>query len=113
MYSSSFYSAGAWSCFQCTPVVENRVSAARAKQLEVSQGTENAYKLAKKYKVYLIVVAHPSKMLRGQGGKYPVPGLYDISDSAHWSNKADKGIVVHREDLIASKETIIRVVKSR
>jgi twinkle protein len=70
-------------------------------------------KLAKKYKVYLIVVAHPSKMLRGQGGKYPVPGLYDISDSAHWSNKADIGIVVHREDLIASKETKIRVVKSR
>jgi twinkle protein len=70
-------------------------------------------KLAKKYKVHLIVVAHPSKMLRGQGGKYPVPGLYDISDSAHWSNKADIGIVVHREDLIVSKETKIRVVKSR
>ena len=52
-------------------------------------------------------------MLRGQGGKDPVPGLYDISDSAHRSNKADIGIVVHREDLIASKETIIRVVKSR
>jgi twinkle protein len=31
-------------------------------------------KLAKKYKVYLIVVAHPSKMLRGQGGKYPCRG---------------------------------------
>ena len=70
-------------------------------------------KFARKYNVHLIVVAHPAKMLRAKDGKYPVPGLYDISDSAHWSNKADMGIVVHREDLIASKETKIRVVKSR
>lgn len=70
-------------------------------------------KLAKKYQVHLIVVAHPAKMQRGKDGKYPFPGLYDISDSAHWSNKADVGIVVHREDLIASKQTAIRVVKSR
>lgn len=70
-------------------------------------------KFARKYRVHLIVVAHPAKMQRGRDGKYPVPGLYDISDSAHWSNKADIGIVVHREDLVASKETAIRVVKSR
>lgn len=70
-------------------------------------------KFARKYNVHLIVVAHPAKMLRAKDGKYPVPGLYDISDSAHWSNKADMGIVVHREDLISSKETKIRVVKSR
>lgn len=69
-------------------------------------------KLARKYHIHLIVVAHPSKMLRGKDGKYPVPGLYDISDSAHWSNKADIGIVVHREDL-QKPETKIRVVKSR
>lgn len=70
-------------------------------------------KLARKYDVHLIVVAHPAKMLRGRDGKYPVPGLYDISDSAHWSNKADVGIVVHRADLMADPTTAIRVVKSR
>ena len=70
-------------------------------------------KLARKYDVHLIVVAHPAKMLRGKDGKYPVPGLYDISDSAHWSNKADVGIVVHRPDLMNDPTTAIRVVKSR
>jgi twinkle protein len=70
-------------------------------------------RLAKKYNVHLIVVAHPAKMTRSKDGKYPVPGLYDISDSAHWSNKADIGIVVHREDLVKNHETAIRIVKSR
>ena len=70
-------------------------------------------KLARKYRIHLIVVAHPAKMQRAKDGKYPTPSLYDISDSAHWSNKADVGIVVHREDLLTSNETAIRVVKSR
>lgn len=70
-------------------------------------------KLARSHAVHVIVVAHPAKMQRGRDGRYPVPGLYDISDSAHWSNKADIGIVVHRDSLIDSDETAIRVVKSR
>jgi twinkle protein len=69
-------------------------------------------KLAKKYRVHLIVVAHPAKMQRSKDGKYPAPNLYDISDSAHWSNKADIGIVVHRASL-KDPDTSISVVKSR
>jgi twinkle protein len=69
-------------------------------------------KLARKYRVHLIVAAHPAKMRRGTDGKIPVPGLYDISDSAHWANKADVGIVVHRESF-SDPETAISVVKSR
>ena len=70
-------------------------------------------RLAQRHAVHVIVVAHPAKMQRGKDGKYPFPGLYDISDSAHWSNKADIGVVVHRASLIDDKETTIRVVKSR
>lgn len=45
------------------------------------------------------IVAHPTKLQRDKAdGKYPVPTLYDISGSAHWRNKADVGIVVHRHD---------------
>ena len=65
---------------------------------------------ARKYEVHLIVVAHPAKMRRDPDGKYPIPSLYDISDSAHWYNKADVGIVVHRK---SEEETLIRVAKSR
>lgn len=67
-------------------------------------------KLANKYKVHVIVVAHPAKMRRDKDGKLPIPGLYDISDSAHFANKADVGIVVHREE---DGTAIINVVKSR
>ena len=51
-------------------------------------------------------------MRRDKDGKYPVPSLYDISDSAHWANKPDVGIVINRADL-SINETTIKVAKSR
>ena len=69
-------------------------------------------KFARKYNIHLIVAAHPAKMARGKDGNIAVPGLYDISDSAHWANKPDVGIVVHRDSL-ADTVTRIRVLKSR
>jgi twinkle protein len=67
-------------------------------------------KLARKYLVHVVVVAHPAKMQRHKDGTYPIPSLYDISDSAHWNNKADIGIVVHKEE---KDSTTIRVSKIR
>lgn len=67
-------------------------------------------KFAKKFWVHVIVVAHPAKMLRSKDGKIPVPSLYDISDSAHWHNKPDVGLIVHRMDDIT---TMIRAEKVR
>lgn len=69
-------------------------------------------KFAKRLNIHLIVAAHPAKMQRMKSGKYPVPTLYDISDSAHWSNRPDVGIVIHREDLKVNK-TLISIVKAR
>jgi twinkle protein len=65
---------------------------------------------ARKYEIHLIVVAHPAKLRRDAEGKYPIPTLYDISDSAHWANRADVGVIVHR---VSQEETLIKVVKSR
>lgn len=67
-------------------------------------------KFAQKFNIHLVIVAHPAKMRRKEDGTYPVPTLYDISDSAHWYNKPDIGIVVHRE---SETESIIRIAKSR
>lgn len=67
-------------------------------------------KFARKYNVHVAVVAHPAKMQRGKDGAYPIPTLYDVADSAHWANKADLGIVVHRQD---DGTTLVRVQKSR
>ncbi len=62
--------------------------------------------------MHLFIVAHPSKMTRDQKtGDRPIPTPYDIHGSAHWFNKADNIICVHRKmpdggqevDLIAQK----------
>jgi twinkle protein len=51
------------------------------------------------YKLHMWIVAHPAKMLRDSTGARPVPTPYDISGSAHWFNKADNIITVHRPDM--------------
>lgn len=66
-------------------------------------------RFARKFDVHVCVVAHPTKLHRDTKGKLPVPSLYDISDSAHWANKPDAGIVVHRDD----NGTMVKVAKSR
>lgn len=67
-------------------------------------------KLADKHMAHVIVVAHPTKLKKLESGHFAVPSLYDISDSAHWYNKPDVGLVVHRKD---ESKTLIRIAKSR
>ena len=43
------------------------------------------------------IIAHPIKMEKLPSGNYVVPGLYNISGSANWYNKADIGVIVHRD----------------
>lgn len=67
-------------------------------------------RLASKLQIHLIIITHPAKMTRNKDGEYPVPSLYDIADSAHWRNKADMGLVVHRDD---DKTSRIIIAKCR
>lgn len=60
--------------------------------------------------VAVIVIAHPNKDVSGKDG-VRTPTLYDISDSAHWHNKADHGVIIERDDDDAT--TTIHVAKSR
>jgi twinkle protein len=55
-------------------------------------------RLARRLNVSFWIVAHPQKLQRKKDGTYPTPTLYDISGSAHWRNKADNGIILHREE---------------
>ena len=54
-------------------------------------------RFAQNHGVHVWFVAHPAKLYRDATGSLPVPSLYDISGSANWTNKADVGIVVHRD----------------
>jgi twinkle protein len=67
-------------------------------------------RLAKKHHVHVIVAAHPVKQKKLDNGEFAMPTLYDISDSAHWYNKCEVGMIVHRT---SRDGTTIRVAKSR
>jgi twinkle protein len=62
----------------------------------VSQLLGKVKRFGQNHAVHVWFVAHPAKLHRDNGG-LPVPTLYDISGSANWTNKADIGIVVHRD----------------
>jgi len=66
-------------------------------------------RFAAKYNVHVCVVAHPRKVSKDKDGNIEIPTLYDIEQSAMWYNKADLGLIVHRENGV----TRARVAKSR
>jgi twinkle protein len=68
---------------------------------------------SRRNKVHVWLVAHPAKMYRNKDGSWPTPGLYDISGSAHFRNKSDMGIVVHRDLEDDNGVTQINIAKVR
>lgn len=53
-------------------------------------------RLAMRFAINIIIVAHPAKpQKKNANGGYDVPTLFDVSDSAHWKNKTDIGIICH------------------
>lgn len=59
-------------------------------------------RFGRSFDVCTIVVAHPKKLAAGT-----TPGLYDISDSAHWANKPDLALIVHSDDPFGTHRRII------
>ena len=59
----------------------------------VSQMLTKIKRFAQHNDVHVWFVAHPRQL---QGWRGEPPNLYDISGSAHFINKADNGIVIHR-----------------
>lgn len=67
-------------------------------------------RFAKAFRVHICVIAHPTKSVKDGDGNYKMPTLYDIAGSANFYNKADLGVIVHREN---KDDTVIKVQKSR
>ena len=76
----------------------------------VGQAIKELKRFAKRYDVCVIVVAHPAKPMMNKDNKLIKPNLYSISDSAHWYNKPDLGLVVHRD---RDKGSSVTIAKSR
>ena len=68
---------------------------------------------AQQHDILIILMAHPTKPAKNRDGKIDPPTLYDISGSAHFFNKADFGIVVHRDRINNTVEIRIEKVKFR
>lgn len=88
----------------------NEMDHMRPKEMSLTEYTGFAIKsfkrMARLLNITLVVAAHPAK-LKKEDGKYAPPSLYDISDSAHWSNKADMGLTIFRPDLTQNETHII------
>lgn len=76
----------------------------------IGRAIRSLKRFAKAFRVHITVVAHPTKSTKDGDGNYKMPTLYDISGSANWYNKADLGVIVHREN---EDHTLIKVQKSR
>lgn len=65
----------------------------------ISETLSRIRRFARRLDVHVWVVAHPQKLTKDKdSGKYNPPTMYEISGGAHWRNKADVGICVHRPD---------------
>lgn len=68
---------------------------------------------ARDHGVHIWLVAHPAKMMKEKDGHYPVPDGYSISGSAHFYNKADNIVVVHRDQSRPDTPSEVHVQKVR
>lgn len=65
----------------------------------VSRCLDTISNFNKKNGTHSFIVAHPTKMrMNHDTGKYDIPGLYDISGSANFYNKADIGMCMYKEE---------------
>jgi twinkle protein len=97
----------------------NEVDHDRPQGMSLTEYTGFAIKeikrLAQRYMVTPVIVAHPAKLEKNKDGQFDVPNLYNISDSSHWKNKFDIGLIVHRftGEEANSYGTMVRIEKVR
>lgn len=78
---------------------------------QVCEILDKMQRFARRNDVLFCLMAHPTKMQKGTDGMYPVPTLYDISGAAHFYNKADFGVTVHRNMAENVTEIYVQKVK--
>jgi twinkle protein len=69
-------------------------------------------RFARMNSVHIWIVAHPRNLIKDKNGDYRPPTMYEISGGAHWRNKSDNGICIHRPDYsIDETEVIIQKIR--
>lgn len=75
----------------------------------LSQELGKIRRFARVNKIHIWLVAHPKVMrvVKDKWDEYQAPTAYDISGGAHWNNKADNVIAVHRHDFNLHETTVL------
>ena len=79
----------------------------------ISKQLDMLTNFAQQNDVLVFLMAHPTKLQKNKDGVIDPPTLYDISGSAHFYNKTDFGIVVHRDRSRGLVDIIVQKVKFR
>ena len=85
----------------------------RSETQYISELLDKLTNFAQRNDLLVILMAHPTKQPRNKDGIIEAPTLYDISGSANFFNKADFGIVVHRNRIANNVEVHVQKVKFR
>jgi len=90
--------------------IEHEQSGGETETQYISRLLNRMTAFAQQNDLLFILMAHPTKIKKdnGNGG---VPTMYDISGSATFFDKADFGLVVHRERDESKNYTLVRVEK--
>lgn len=88
-------------------------SGGRSETQYISEVLDKLTNFAQQQDILVILMAHPTKLAKSKDGVFEAPTLYDISGSANFFNKADFGIVVHRNRVDNTVEVKVQKVKFR
>jgi len=94
----------------------NRIESAQGSMSEtqyISQVLDKLINFAKINDVLVILMAHPTKLKKNNDGIVEIPTQYDISGSAHFFNKEDYGLAVHRHRNNGDDHVEVQVQKVR
>jgi len=69
----------------------------------------SARRHARQLDMCIWIVVHPAKLRRNKDGTFPKPSMYDLSGSAHWYNKSDNAIILHRTDTDKATNLLVSV----
>lgn len=93
--------------------LENEIPSGMTETNYISKALDKLTEFAQKHDVMVVLMAHPNKQIKDKDGVIPAPTMYDINGSANFFNKADFGIVVHRNRIANSVEVHVQKVKFR
>ena len=93
--------------------LENEIPSGVTETNYISKALDKLTEFAQKHDVMVVLMAHPNKQIKDKDGVIPAPTMYDINGSANFFNKADFGIVVHRNRIANNVEVHVQKVKFR